>query len=336
MRKLFNRLNRRVGIDLGSARTRIWIQNHGLVVDEPSLIAVNQKNNKVMAVGQPAQAMQGRVGEQTKVFEPIQYPKIIDDALLRAMLKVFFRQASQETYFFSPTMLVALPSNTYPVMREVVVDVLTELGASEVLIVDQTLAAAIGAGVPTADASGTFILQMGASVVEATSLSMSKIVKTCASNQAGNDMCYELVYWFKDHKQLKISFEIAQNVQQQLGNFAIKEDSQLEVSGLDTKSGSLRELTIGVQEIEEIIVGYGNHYVGLVKKMLADIPPSLVVDIVDKGLLLSGGLAQISGLESFLTDKLDVPVCLVDDPETSVIRGVGTILDHLDEFRESI
>lgn len=335
MKNPLARLNRRVGIDLGSSQTRIWVQDHGLVVDEPSLIAVNLANKKVLAVGKQAQAMQGRVNTKTQVFAPVQYPKLTDDALLKAMLKIFFRQVSQEVYFFSPTMLVALPSNIYPAMRQVLVEVLTELGASEVIVVDQTLAAAIGAGVPVADASGTFVLQLGASVAEATSFSMSKIVKTYASTKAGNDLRQEIVYWFKENQQLNISHEVAQKIQHQVLSLDTNSERLLEVSGLNTTSGSLQDLTISSPELQDLTFYYGDLYVALVKKLLANVPPSLVIDVVDKGLLLSGGLANLHGLELYLANRLGFLSFLVDDPDTSVINGVGMILKHLEEFRES-
>ncbi len=336
MFQFLSKLNRKVGIDLGSARTRIWVQDHGIVVDEPSLIAVNQNNQKVMAVGQQAQAMQGRVNDQIQVFAPLRYPKISDDSLTKGMLKVLLRQASQEVYFFSPTMLVALPSHTYPVTRQAIVKILTELGASEVWAVDQTLAAAIGSGVPTADASGTFILQLGASAVEAASISMSRIVNSFACSQAGIDMCRELKYWFKEHQQLKISLEIAQHVQQQLGQVKAGESQLLTVSGQDFQDESLRELQFEAQELEPIIMRYGDLYVDLVKKLMANASPTLVTDIADKGLLLSGGLAQLEFLEMYLINQLDLPAFCVDEPDLSVIHGVGAILDHLSEFKDSM
>lgn len=330
----FAKLNRKVGIDLGSARTRIWIQDYGLIIDEPSLIAVNLTTQKVLAVGEQAFKMKDRVAENTKVFAPVQQPKITDDALVKAMLKVFFQQASQQAYFFSPTMLLALPSNIYPVMRDVMVKILTELGANEVVVVDQTLAAAIGAGVPVADASGTFILQMGSQVVEATSLSMSKIVKTFASGQAGNMFCQDLIYWFRENKNLDISESMAQDVQRQLCSFLPEEKTSMAISGLSVKDGSLQEMEVSAQEIAEVVKKYGQTLTILVKKMLANIMPSLVVDVADKGLLLSGGLAQLDGLEDYLTRKLSVPVFLAEDPELCVINGVGLILKNLEEFKQ--
>jgi len=331
----FAKLNRKLGIDLGSARTRIWVQDYGLIIDEPSLIAVDQATQKVIAVGEQAFKMKDRVSGQIQVFAPVQHPKITDDLLVKAMLKVFLQQASQQAYFFSPTMVLALPSNIYPVMREVLVKVLTELGANEVAVVDQTLASAIGAGVPVADASGTFVLQMGAQVIEATSLSMSKIVKTYASGQAGNMLCQDLIYWFKENKSLIISRNMAQAVLSKLGSFFSGEETMI-VSGLSVKDGSLQEIKTSAQEIAEVINSYGQAFADLAKKMLANIPPSLVVDIVDKGLMLSGGLAQLDGLEEYLTRKLGVPVFLADDPETCVIKGVGQVMKNLEEFQPEV
>ncbi len=334
--KLFSRLNRRVGIDLGSSRTRIWVDQEGLVLDEPSLIAVDQKDQRVLAVGQEAKDMMGRVESYVKVFSPVSVPKLEDDELVKALLKVLLKKVSQKVYFFSPMMVVSLPTNTYPVMRDVLVKVLTDLGASEVLIVDQPLAAAIGAGVPIADAFGSFVLQMGEGVVEAAGLSLGKTVHTLSTNRAGLDMSQELVYWFRQQKKLKISRNIAEQVKHNLGNFSPEAQYKLSVTGSKLKDGSPQEIEVEVQEIRQVFNQYGEIYVDLVKKLLATVSPDLTVDVIDKGLLISGGLAQLSGLEAYLVEQLGIPVSLVDEPDLAVIRGVGVILEHSDEFKQSL
>ena len=340
MSKFFSSFNRCLGLDLGSSRTRVWLKNNQAVepilLDEPSLIAVDQVQNKVVAIGQAAADMQGRVGGQVKVFSPICHPKITDDELLRVFLKLLLRQLNQKVYLFSPTMLVSLPSSVYPVMREVVVEVLTELGANEVFIIDQSLAAAIGAGIPVADASGSFLLQLGAGVVEASAISLTKIVQTQTSFKAGNDIRQELIYWFADNKHLKISQSIAQQVLQNLGNLSDEANFKLGIIGLAIKEQQPLEVEVRAQEVRQVIEAYGQQYVILMKKLLAMVPPDLTIDVIDKGLLLSGGLSKLAGLEQYLVEQLKIPVSTVDDPDLAVIRGVGLVLQHLDEFKTSL
>jgi rod shape-determining protein MreB len=333
---LFSSFNRKLGLDLGSDRIRVWIDEQKLVLDEPSLIAVDQEAQKVVAVGKQAQEMKGRVEGKVKVFAPIKFPQLEDDELVKALLKILLRKISQRVYFFSPTMLVSLPTHTFPVVKQTIVTTLSDLGASEVLVISQPLAAAIGAGVPIADASGSFILQMGASVVEAAAVSLGKIARVDVSQRAGSDMCQELVFWFKQQHQLKISDSIANQVKRNLGNFSNEAQYKLGVTGISLVDGSPTEVEVSATEIRQALSDYGPEYVGLVKHLLASISPDLTVDVIDKGLLLSGGLSQMPGLESYFVDQLSLPVSVVEDPDQAVIRGVGIALDHLDEFKHSL
>jgi len=174
-------LNRSIGIDLGSSHTRVWAEGKGLIFDEPTMIAIEKDSKKVIAVGEQAAQMQGRIGESVKVFSPVLAPKLLDEEMLKALLKIVLARASEKVYFFSPTVLISLSGSYYPSMIEVLVKVLTELGAGEVLLVDQSLAALIGSGVPISDASGSFVLQLGEGVVEATGLSLGKVVARIAT-----------------------------------------------------------------------------------------------------------------------------------------------------------
>jgi rod shape-determining protein MreB len=334
--KLFESFNRRIGIDLGSSCTRIWVDGQGLIVNEPSLIAVDQRDQRVLAVGQEAKDMLGRVDETVQVFSPIKYPKIEDDDLVQALLKVLLNRLSQELYFFSPVMLVAVPSHTTPVVKDVLVQILTNLGASEVLLIEQPLAAMIGAGVPIADASGSFVLHLGESVVEAAALSLGKTVRTFVSYQAGSDMCQELIYWFRQEKNLKISTNIAKKVLQQLGNLSEAAQYKLGISGVSLQGKNLTEIEVHAQEIRQVLEPYGPIYLSLLKDLLIAVPPDLTIDVVDKGLLLSGGLAQLVGLEDYFIKHLHIPVSLVEEPDLAVIRGVGAVLKHLNEFKQSL
>jgi rod shape-determining protein MreB len=233
-------------------------------------------------------------------------------------------------------MLVAVPSHTSPVVKDVLVQILTNLGASEVLLIEQPLAAMIGAGVPIADASGSFVLQMGESVVEAAALSLGKTVHTLTSYQAGSDMCQELIYWFRQEKNLKISTNIAKKVKQQLGNLSEAAQYKLGISGVSLQGKNLIEIEVYAQEIRQVLEPYGQIYLSLLKDLFIAVPPDLTIDVVDKGLLLSGGLAQLAGLEDYFIQHLDIPVSMVEEPDLAVIKGVGTVLKHLSEFKQSL
>jgi rod shape-determining protein MreB and related proteins len=280
--------------------------------------------------------MKGRVKETTTIYSPIKAPKFTDEDLLQAMLKMFLAKVSSQVYFFSPTILVSLSGSFYPSMTGVLSKVLTNLGAGEVLIIDQSLAAVIGSGVPVADTSGSFILQMGYGVVEASCLSLGKVVESVYDFKAGLSLEQELMDWFVREQQLKISQTIAQQVIDEAASFDRDSKRSVEVVGQDVKSGGLQKKRVLNIDLYPLLINYADSYQQLVKKLLASVSPDLTVDILDKGLLLSGGLAQVHGLENFLSSSLKMPVFIVDDPQQAAIKGVGMVMDHLDEFKQSL
>ncbi len=287
-----------------------------------------------MAVGKRADNMLGRVDKSIKIYSPALTPKFSDEKLLRAMLKMFLAKVSDQVYFFSPTVVVALSDSFYPSMKEVLLRVLTEIGAGEVIMIDQSLAAVLGSGAPLSDALGIFVLQMGEGVVEASALSLGKVVATQQSYKAGNRLIDELIYWFATNQKLTISQTIARQFLMTVGSFAPDTKRSMNVTGLDVKTGEPLEKIVFSHELVDFFNEYGLEYVNLVKKLLSNISPDLTIDILDKGLLLSGGLANIHGIEEYLTKELRVPTFVVDDPNLAVIKGVGEIIDHLDEFKQ--
>lgn len=331
--KITKKLNRAVGIDLGSSTTRIWVEGKGLVLEEPSLLAVEMVSQKVIAVGKKAALMRGRVAQGIEVLAPVQAPKFTDDTLLKALLKSFLATVNDQVYLFNPSVLVSISSSFYPAMRQVLLEVLVDLGVGEVMMIDQALAAAIGAGVKVADASGAFVLQLGAGAAEVTGLSLGKVVNQQHSLMAGNSLIQELIYWFASQQNLKISEVMAKKILCQVGSLCSRSIRSVSVPGLEHNSSEPAERRVIASEINPLIVRYALEYVSLVKQVLGGTSPDLTVDIIEKGLLLSGGLAQLDGLEEYLTQGLAVPVYLVDEPERAVVKGIGTVLEQLDQIQ---
>ncbi len=331
--KITKKLNRAVGIDLGSAITRIWVEGKGLVLTEPSLLAVDVASQKVIAVGKQAALMRGRVAQGTEVLAPIQAPKITDDILLKALLKSFLAKVNEQAYLFNPSVLVSISSSFYPAMRQVLLEVLMDLGVREVMMINQALAAAIGAGVIVGDASGSFVFQLGAGAVEVAGLSLGKVVNQQHSMLAGNSIIQELIYWFASKQNLKISEVLAENILRQAVSLQPHLLRSINIPGLDTNTGEPAERRVIASEMNPLITRYGQEYLSLVKKVLGGTSPDLTVDIIEKGLLLSGGLAQLDGLEEYMTQGLGVPAYMIDEPELAVIKGVGRALEQLDQIQ---
>lgn len=333
--KLWQQLWRLVGVDLGSTRTRVWVVGEGLVLDEPSFIAVDQRNQKVIAIGQDALDLSGRVPEHIKLYQPVQQGNIEYPEVMVAYLKVLFQKVMRTSVFFRPTMMVSLPAQSDAFARQTAIDVLYQAGAREVFTIAQPLAAAIGAGVPIADTSGSFVLQMGGGLLEGGVISLGSLVASETRRQGGFQLDLWLQETVRQDLALEISLEQAKRLKHQVATLLDVPRTQL-VSGQDLAQGIPREQELSSEALHPAVAQLAELSVELVKKLLEKIPPELTSDLIDKGMLLSGGLAQLQGLDQYLVQRLGVSVSVIEEPELAVIKGVGTALEHLELFKESL
>ncbi len=325
-----------IGLDLGTTRTRIWVAGEGLVVDDATALALDERTHKVVAVGNEAEAMMGRVGEKIQVHHPVQRGTLYDADLGQALLRVFFQRALKQTLFFRPIILASVSAQSTEADRLALINMLYAVGAREVLTMSQPLAAAIGAGVPIADASGTFVVQMGSGVVEAGVLSLASLVKAHATHVAGQQADARIQYAIKREVNLTISLESAEKLKQTVATAESNIHREMLVTGQDVATRSPKEVKITSALLAPTMVELVGRYEKLIKQLLSEIPPELTVDVIDKGMLLSGGLAQLSGLDQYLVKQLGIPVSVVEQPDKSVIKGIGTALEHLDQFKDSL
>jgi len=325
-----------VGLDIGSCVTRIWTSSDGLVLNEPTCLAVDERTGKVVAVGKEAQAMSGRLTGVVKLYYPIQNGRVYDLEIARALLRVFLQRVLKTRAFLRPVMMASIPAGATQAERAAMVELLHSLGAREVVTIAQPLAAAIGAGVPIADASGSFMLQLGGGVVEAAVISLASLVRFETSDKGGLLADQTIKHWLRDQAQLVISQETAEKVKKELGSLSLQLEKQLLVTGQDLTHAAPKELKVTSQQLQPAISPLVIHYEKILKKLFVHIPPELTADVIDKGMLLSGGWAQLHGLEAHLVATLGIPVSVVDNPELSVIRGIGTALEHIDLFKQSL
>jgi rod shape-determining protein MreB and related proteins len=324
-----------VGIDLGSTRVRIWTNHQGVVVDEPAVLAVDMQSGKVIAVGKDAAAMEGRLQPQIAVKHPVQAGLVEDVDELKALLKVLLQRVFQSPYFFRPIIMVSVPARADEVMRQAVVDVVYSVGARAVYTIAQPLAAAIGAGVPIAETSGSFIFHAGGGVVEVGVTALGSLIRCESSTRAGNLLNQLIAQEILEKEQLTISLSQAEKLKKKLASITKRDSSEL-VAGQDAATLAPKEVAITSRQITAALKPVIVEYVALIKRLLAHLPPELTADVIDKGLLLSGGLAQLPGLDRYLVAQVGVPVMVVEDPDTVVINGIATALEHLDLFKESL
>lgn len=335
MLKGLDSLSKTVAVDLGTSVTRVWEKGKGLVAEQPSFLAIDTTSEKILAYGADAQEMAGRVAANVQLFRPIQQGQVWDSAVAKAFLQVVLKQIIGSS-FFNPTLILSVPATLRPAVEAETVQLGYALGAREVLTVASPLAAAIGAGMPVADASGGFLLNIGAGVVEAGVISLGTLVGVEGSDKAGEWFEEAVMLALKQSRQVVISADTARMLIRKLASLGEVTGKSILITGKSAKSGAPKEIEVTAVDLHEPAQRAAEEYVRLIKKLLTKVPTELTVDIVDKGLLLAGGGAQLTGLEEYLVPKLGVPVSVVDDPERAVIRGMGTIIDHLDEFRRSL
>lgn len=331
----FSSFDKKIGLDLGSDRVRIWSDSQGLVVDEPTSIAVDQLTNRVLAVGQDAVEMTGRVRDSIKVYFPVVAGELVDPKLVSALLRVLLQRVFRAGYLLKPTLMVALPAHISQIDRDAVVELLYQLGAQEVLVIAQPLAAAIGAGIPIAQTSGSCVLYLGGGVIEAAVISLSSIVRSRHSKYAGHYCDQMIISTIRNQLALKIGAEQAREIKKVLGTLKPEEQESM-ISGQNLTDGAPGEMIISSAVIYPVINAMAERYLRLLKTLLEDVPAELVTDIIDRGILMTGGLAQLQGLSEYLVGELGVAVSVVDQPDQAVIKGVATVLQHLELFKESI
>lgn len=328
-------LFRKIGIDLGSSRIRIWHEQTGLVIDEPSCIAIDERAEKVVAVGKEAALMTGRVSKHIHVYYPFEKGMVDDLQMARSFLAVFLQKVLPHSYFFRPIVIASIPASAQEIDRKVLTDLLYQIGAREVYLVSQPLAAAIGADVPIADASGSLILNLGAGVVEGGMISFGNSVATQYSTKAGNYFDKQIQKKIKEKFSLNISINTAQDIKHHLLSL---DDNQkkLLISGQDVVSMAPKEIKISSADLSQLTEQVATIYVDLMQKLLSLVPPELTSDVIDKGILLTGGMAELDGLDTYLVGKMGVPVSVVENSDQCCIRGLSTIIEHLDLFKESL
>ncbi len=333
---IFEKLNKKIGIDLGSSRTRIWVDGSGVVIDEPTCIAFDKKSKTVLAVGDAAAQMDGRVGEHIEVSYPVVGGKIYDMLATTTLLKIWLNQVVGMIALYNPIIMASIPVSATQADREITTQVLYALGAGEAYTIAQPLAAGIGAGVPIADASGSFLLHLGAGLVEGVIVSLGSVIVSQSSEYAGEYLSNSISLFTQKNLDLKISKKTASTLKKEVVSIEFNSQREKLVAGQDTVDESPKELLVKSKDLLGHTVSYMEKVEELVVSLLSKMPPELAVDVIDKGLLLTGGTAKLHGIEIFFVEKLGIPVSVVDNSDTAVIDGIGQALENLDLFRKSL
>jgi rod shape-determining protein MreB len=330
-------LVKRLGIDLGTANSLVWLAGEGIVLDEPSVVAVSIRDGKVVAVGKEAKEMLGRTPGNIRASRPMRDGVIADYVVTEAMLRYFIQKVIGRSFLFKPEVMICVPAGCTQVERRAVLDATLSAGAKMAFLIDEPLAAAIGAGVPIAEASGNMILDIGGGAAEAAVISLGGVVASKSVRVAGNKLDEAISDYTRREHNLIIGEQTAESIKINIGSATklAKEESQ-KVRGRDTTTGLPREITLTSTDVTQAIKKPLGQIIGAVKAVLEEVPPELSSDIIDKGIVLSGGTSQLRNFDKLLTLEVGVPCHVAEDPQLCVVKGTGTALENIDLYKRSL
>ncbi len=327
----------KIGIDLGTANTLVHFPKKGIVINEPTVVAISLDDNRVLAVGQEAKEMLGRTPETIVASRPMKDGVIADYRVTEAMLRYFINKAMGKVRFFRPEVMISVPGGITSTERRAVIDAAVAAGAKSAFVIKETVAAAIGAGIPISSASGNLIIDMGGGTTDVAVLSLGGIVNSTSARVAGNKLDAAIVEYVRKKHGLAIGDRTAEEIKITIGSaMALPEEEVMEIKGRDNVTGLPKTVTMSTNEVVEAITEELKEIVRAIKIVLQDTPPELASDIIDKGMIMTGGTAQLRNLDHYISQAVGVPCYLAEEPLLCVAKGTGVALDHLDSYKKSI
>lgn len=335
---MFN-FKRRVGIDLGTANSLVYLTGQGIVLNEPTVVAVSVEDNQVLAVGNEAKEMLGRTPGNITASRPLKEGVIADYVITEAMMRYFIDKVCGRSRLFKPEVMVCVPAGVTSVERRAVLDATLSAGAKVAYLIDEPLAAAIGAQIPIANPSGNMIIDIGGGTVEAAVICLGGVVTHNSVRVGGNKIDEAIQIAVRKKYGLIIGENQAEEVKIKIGSaIQVKEadNKTMQVRGRDALSGLPRIIELSTNEVVEMISLVVGKIISAAKTVLEQTPPELASDIIDKGIVLSGGTSLLNNLDRLMTEETGVPCHVAEDPLLCVALGTGIALDNLDLYKRSV
>jgi rod shape-determining protein MreB len=334
--KLFSYWSKDIGIDLGTANTLVYVHGKGITINEPSIVSLNQKTGKILAIGSQARTMVGRTPGYITVSRPLVNGVVSDFEVTEQMLKYFIDKVHQESFSLlpRPRVVIGVPSGVTEVEKRAVEDATYSAGAREVFLIEEPMAAAIGARLPVQDAVANVIVDMGGGTTEVAVISMGGMIASRSLRIAGDKLTDDILKYMRQERNLLIGEATAENLKIHLGSaYPLSEELEGRVRGRDLVSGLPKEVMISSEEIRSAMQRSVKSIVSAVKSTIEETPPELTADLVNREIHLAGGGALLKGLNELLEHEIKLSVKIVEDPLTAVARGCGFVLEHLDDLR---
>jgi rod shape-determining protein MreB len=330
-------LSNDVAIDLGTANTLVYVQGKGIVLNEPSVVAVEKSNGKVIAVGHAAKAMLGKTPDKIEAVRPLRDGVIADFEKTEDLLSSFIQRVQRRKFLVRPRVIICVPSGITEVEKRAVRDSAEHAGAREVLLVAEPIAAAIGVGLPVAKPTGNMVIDIGGGTTEIAVMALNDIVHHESIRVGGDEMDEAIVLYLKKAYNMLIGDQTAEYIKLKVGSaFKLGEEEELEIKGRDLIAGIPRTMKISSLEVREALQESTNAIVDAVKRSLERTPPELASDIVDKGIVMTGGGSLLRGIDALLREHTNLPVTVAEDPLLCVVLGTGKILEDLETYEKAV
>ena len=332
--------NRDLGIDLGTANTLVFVKGKGIVLSEPSVVAINKENNQVLAVGSEAKQMIGRTPGNIVAIRPMKDGVIADYETTQAMLRYFIKKVAPKGLFTSkPRVVVCIPSGVTEVEKRAVMEATITAGAKPngAFLIEEPMAAAIGAGLPVEEPAGSMVVDIGGGTTEVAVISLGGIVASKSLRIAGDELDDHIISYIKREYSLAIGERTAEEIKINIGSvFNPDPNLKMDVRGRDLISGLPKTITMSSDEVSHAVYEPINAIMDAIKVTLERTPPELASDIMETGILLAGGGAMISGLDKLITVETGMPVHIAEDPLDAVAKGTGLVLDHINDLKNNV
>ncbi len=335
--KFLGKFSKDLGIDLGTSNTRIYVKDKGLVVNEPSVIALNIKTNQILAVGEDAKKMIGKTPPYLNISKPIVNGIISDFEVTEKMLKYFFEKVHQDGSVIvpRPRVVMGIPLNTTEVERKAAEDAAISAGAREVFLIENVIAAAIGARLPIEDAVGNLVVDIGGGITEIAVISLNGVVTSKVLSVAGDEMNKNIVQYAREVFNLLLGEKNAEDIKIKIGSASeLPEPLEAEMRGRDLISGLPKEIIVNDSQIREAISRSVKQIIEGIKTVLENTPAELVADIYERGLILTGGGALLKEIDKAINQETEIPIRVADDPFTCVVRGTSLLLEDFNLLKQ--
>ncbi|MFA5057123.1 MAG: rod shape-determining protein [Opitutaceae bacterium] len=327
---LFGYFSNDIGIDLGTANTLVYVKDKGIVLREPSVVAISTSSRKVLAVGEEAKRMLGRTPGNIQAIRPMKDGVIADFDITEAMLRYFIRKVHSNSFRVAPRVIIAIPSGITEVEKRAVKESATHAGAREVLTIEEPMAAAIGVGLPVDEPAANMIVDIGGGTTEIAIISLAGVVFSKSIRVAGDELDNAIINYMKRAYNLLIGERTAEEIKMKIGSaYPLEEELSMEVKGRDSVAGLPKTIHITSQEIREALGDTIAAIVDAVRNALERCPPELSADLVDRGFVMAGGGSLIRNIDRLLSEKTGLPVTIADDPLSAVANGTGVVLSDL-------